>query len=250
MRNRVLFLTVAIATIIFGLSRVSAVTGLGVGYYEQTNANIVYTGTWNTSSSSALLGGSATGTTSGAARASFYVLASVERMTVYYYGCTTCGAMTVTANGAPVASVNTYTNPDAVVQSFTVDLPTNAHYIELFTAIDTTRIWIDAIELHAASASDVNVTANVNITAVVSFPTHTPTPTVTPTMTPTTGPSPTPSPTATPTANVDTGVNVGGQDVIIRSEVRPGDIANVAFLVVIAGLMMTFIIMYVRKNSS
>lgn len=220
--------------LVIGLSRVLAVTALGVGYYEQTNANIVYTGTWNTSSSSALLGGSATGTTSGAARASFYVLASVERMTVYYYGCTTCGAMTVTANGAPVASVNTYTNPDAVVQSFTVDLPTNAHYIELFTAIDTTRIWIDAIELHAASASDVN------ITAVVVFPTHTPTPTATPTMTPTTGPSPTPTPTASATPNyvVHSTVEVDGdsQDVAIVYQATAGEVATVIGLLVLIGL--------------
>jgi hypothetical protein len=88
--------------------------------------------------------------------------------------------------------------------------------------------------------------ADIAITVVVVFPTHTPTPTPTPTLTPTSGPSQTPTFTPSPTGQsiYEIGVEVSGQDVLIRNEVTPGDAAIVGFLAVITILLVVTIVLW------
>lgn len=90
--------------------------------------------------------------------------------------------------------------------------------------------------------------ADIDITVVVVFPSHTPTPTLTPSLTPTPGPSPTNTPTATPTYSPEVIYSVGGQDVKLAYTVTPGDAITVALLVVIIVLLMTGIVFYLRRR--
>jgi microcystin-dependent protein len=108
-------------------------------------------------------------------------------------------------------------------------------------------IWAGTVEMSSQ---------NLVVTVVLVFPTHTSTPTPTPTLTPsptftpTSGPSPTPTLTASPTglSVYEVAMEVAGQDVLMRYEVRPSDITQIVFWSVILVLLAGLFVLYVRRK--
>lgn len=229
--KRVILLVTAFLFLL-SLNPVSAITALGPGYYQNTDASLVYTGTWTTGTASTpSYGGSFAVTSSLAARVTIYTLPTVSSFGVYYAMNSLSGSFNIDLNGVTVASVITYSPTNILNQYVQIALPAGTNKIEMYSA--SSSFYYHAVQLLAASASTVNVTA------VLSLPTHTPTPTATPTLTPTAGPSPTPTRTPAPTPNSSTTYySDSGEDVVIVREVRPADAAIVALLVLLVGLQI------------
>jgi len=104
-------------------------------------------------------------------------------------------------------------------------------------------IWAGTVSMPAIVAEETIV-----ITVVVVFPTHTATPTATPSLTPTSGPSPTATFTPSPTVSTDVSYSVGSQAVMMKYEVRPGDVTSIALLVIISIFLATLIYLYLKRS--
>lgn len=108
------------------------------------------------------------------------------------------------------------------------------------------HIWSGVVPMVAVSPADID------LTVVVVFPSHTPTPTLTPSLTPTDGPSPTPTATASPTGQpgYQLSYTVGGQEVLMDYTVRPGDGLVGGTLLFIAGLMVMVLFLAAKRGQS
>lgn len=98
-------------------------------------------------------------------------------------------------------------------------------------------------------AGVIPTSPNIEVTVILVFPSHTPTSTATPTLTPTSGPSPTPTATATATPIAEIGYQVGDQTIVIRNDVRPGDLVIAGLLSVMIGLLLTMLFLLIRRRS-
>lgn len=246
--RRVILILLPLLLLVTGIHRSLAVTALDVGYYQHSNAAIVYAGTWggNTADANAYGGSFNFTTVQTTATMTFYTLPTVTRVGVYYVANFLSSDMGININDVFYGSVNVH-NSATVYNLYTeFPIPAGTNKITLFLYTPG-RFYPIAIQLLKPD--------NVVVTAVVSLPTHTPTftpsptPTATPTLTSTPGPSPTPTPTRTPVPNaVGVFYGEGGQDVVVNREVRPADVAIVGLLVLLVGLIMTQIIMRVLEN--
>lgn len=232
--------------VLLTVSQVSAVTPLGPGYYQYSNAALVYTGSWtNVTSDTASYGDSYTyAGTSG--RATLYTLPTVGRLGLYYVQAASGGSFEIAVNGA-VAAIGNSSAPSAIRNNYLeVTLPYGTNRIELYSV--SGNFLFHAVQLITYTPT----AAAVNVTAVMVFPTHTPTPTATPTLTPTTGPSPTPTrtPTATPNFVARSVINTdaGAQDVGVVYQMSAGDVGIVVGIGVLIGLQVITMFMAIRRE--
>ncbi|MCA0453411.1 MAG: hypothetical protein LCI00_05510 [Chloroflexi bacterium] len=234
---------------LLGLSSVSAVTGLGPGYYQNTDSALVHTGTWTIGTSNAAsYGGSFASTNSLSAVLTIYTLPTAGSFGLIYAMNNLSGAFMIEINDAGLyGPFNSFSTSVRLNQYVQVPLPSGANKVEVYSV--SSSFFYHAVQLLAAVPEPV-----VNITAAFSLPTHTPTPTNTPTLTPTAGPSPTRTATPSPTPNFvmrSTAV-VAGQsyDVGLRLEADLADYVQIAFQIVIVGLLMSFLFIYVRRRDT
>ncbi len=240
-----------IALALLGLSQIYAISALDVGYYQNSNAGIVYTGTWSTGvSSSPSYGNSLAQSNDAAGKVTIYTLPTVGRVGIYYSTSSLSTSFAIDINGTTYTTISTYSASTTYNNYYEFTLPSaGTNKVEIRPLLGGYLVY-QAWQLLAPSSS-----SSVVVTAVVYLPTHTPTftpsptPTPTPTPTNTPGPSPTPTPTATAKPNSSSVFyGEGGQDVVINREVRPADVAQIGLLVILVGLIMTQIIMRVLEN--
>lgn len=224
-----------------------AITALGVGYYQNNNAAVVYTGTWSTgASSSSSYGDSLAQSNDASGKATIYTQPTVGRVGIYYSTSALSQSFAIELNGTIIQTIVTYSASTTYNNYYEFSLPSGTNKVAVYPLLGGYIVY-QGWQLLAASDS------TVNITAVVYLPTNTPTPTLTPTNTPTPtptntpGPSPTPTltptltytPSATPNFVARSTVSAGGvnQDVALNYQVDAGQVMIVFLLALIFGII-------------
>jgi len=148
-------------------------TTLTNGTYQETDANLTYSGTWTSASASAALGGTRIYTNDPNASVSFNVDVGVVRVTIYRttYVAGVYGSMQVFVDGAstPLTTINNTSSAFLYGQPFTFTVTPGGHTITLKN-VGSTYSDIDQIKLQAAAApltggniyqeTDANLTYN------------------------------------------------------------------------------------------
>ncbi len=127
---------------------------LAVGTYEETDANLTYSGTWTSSSTASALGGSRIYTNDMNGSVTFSIDNSVGRVTIYRttYMAGVYGALQVFLDGAvtPFMTINNTSSGFMFQQPFTFAVIPGSHTIRLKN-VGTTYSDLDQITLQAAT---------------------------------------------------------------------------------------------------
>ncbi len=225
----------------------AASTALPTGTYQETDAALIYNGTWTSNATPSALGGSRIYTNDPNGSVSFAIDNSVGNVTIYRttYLAGVYGSMQVFLDNS-TTPLTTLNNTNA---SFIFGVPfsfpvTPGNHVITLKNVGSTYSDIDQITLLAAGAQSqplvptatltptlVTVTPTSTVTATVTASqsatvTSSPTPTTTITVTPTLGPSSTLAPTIVPTSTI-TPVNTLTSTVVSTTPMVPTSTASI-----------------------
>ncbi len=128
-------------------------SALALGSYQETDPNLVYSGTWTPSSTSLAFGDSRIYTNDPNGSVTFSINNSVGRVTIYRstYMAGVYGSLQVFVDGTPVTTINNTSTTFLFRQPFTFEVTPGSHIIVLKN-VGTTYSDLDQITLQTATA--------------------------------------------------------------------------------------------------